>query len=322
MNLQDLFEYRLVILDLQAAGGSNGTSLGYSRLLTGSEPCVPENETISYLHYVAAASSSYKMVMEKSSGVIKTDEGKFRISIKGAAGVIHGMCSRTMANSLSDDATQSLEPGDMIKLDRPMSGTLGGHFVTIAYRGFDEWPPQSVSLTHNPGVFLSDLVFLGAFGIRDPLRPEDSELVVQCQTAGVFVRMVTGDNFLTAKAIAPMFRKLTPDQLDLVVPRLQVLARSDPEDKLLLVSHLNKMREMVAITGSCTNGALALKAGNVGFIMGISGTEIAREASAIVLMDDNFACTIKAIGWSRAINDATRRMDMIVYHSDAIGNLG
>jgi Ca2+-transporting ATPase len=166
------------------------------------------------------------------------------------------------------------------------------------------------------------MIFVGAFGIRDPLRPEVVESVRQCQAAGVFVRMVTGDNFLTAKAIAtecgiytaggiamdgPTFRDLKPEQLDAVIPRLQVLARSSPEDKLLLVTHLKRMNETVAVTGDGTNDGLALKAADVGFAMGIQGTEVAKEAASIILLDDNFASIVKALSWGRTVNDSVKK---------------
>jgi Ca2+-transporting ATPase len=116
--------------------------------------------------------------------------------------------------------------------------------------------------------------------------------------------MVTGDNKITATAIArqcgiltedgiviegPDFRKMSIDQMDKVVPKLVVMARSSPLDKQILVQTLKRLGETVAVTGDGTNDAPALKSANVGFSMGIAGTEVAKEASDIVLLDDNFA---------------------------------
>ena len=92
-----------------------------------------------------------------------------------------------------------------------------------------------------------------------------------------------------------------------MIPNLQVLARSSPEDKRILVKRLKEMGETVAVTGDGTNDAPALKTADVGFSMGISGTEVAKEASAIILMDDNFASIVKAIMWGRAVNDAVKK---------------
>lgn len=255
--------------------------------------------------------------------VVKVDDHRFRLLIKGASEVILAMCTQTLSNPEVDASVSPITERDVSRLKELMSSYAQRSLrvVATAYGDFEEWPPKDVT-TRDPRELLRDFTFVSAFGIRDPLRPEVADSVRQCQAAGVSVRMVTGDNFLTAKAIAaecgiytkggiamdrPTFRKLSPAQLSLALPRLQVLARSDPEDKLLLVSHLRKMGEVVAVTGDGTNDTLALKAADVGFSMGISGTEIAREASAIVLMDDNFSSIVKAIGWGRAINDATKK---------------
>ncbi|CRK11785.1 hypothetical protein BN1708_010299 [Verticillium longisporum] len=156
----------------------------------------------------------------------------------------------------------------------------------------------------------------------DPLREGVPEAVRTCQGAGVCVRMVTGDNKITAQAIAkecgilqphsvvmegPEFRNLTKYEQMEILPRLHVLARSSPEDKRILVKRLKEQGEIVAVTGDGTNDAPALKTADVGFSMGIAGTEVAKEASAIILMDDNFNSIVKALMWGRAVNDAVKR---------------
>lgn len=105
----------------------------------------------------------------------------------------------------------------------------------------------------------------------------------------------------------PVFRKLNKSDLLEVVPRLQVLARSSPDDKQLLVETLKDIGEIVGVTGDGTNDGPALKKANVGFSMGIAGTEVAKEASDIILMDDNFSSIVKAIIWGRCVNDAVRK---------------
>ena len=166
------------------------------------------------------------------------------------------------------------------------------------------------------------MTFLAVVGIQDPLRENVREAVKDCQHAGVYVRMVTGDNVLTAKAIAedcgilvpggvvmegPTFRRLSKKDMDAVIPKLCVLARSSPDDKRKLVKRLKELGETVAVTGDGTNDAPALKAADVGFSMGIAGTEVAKEASAIILMDDNFGSIVKALLWGRAVNDAVKK---------------
>jgi len=163
---------------------------------------------------------------------------------------------------------------------------------------------------------------LGLAGIEDPLREGVPEAVKKCQRAGITVRMVTGDNILTAKKIAedcgiltaggiaitgPELRSLTPNQLDDILPRLQVVARSSPNDKYLLVSRLRQNGEVVSVTGDGTNDAPALKEADVGLSMGIAGTEVAKEASDIVITDDNFNSIVKSVIWGRSVYDNIRK---------------
>jgi Ca2+-transporting ATPase len=165
-------------------------------------------------------------------------------------------------------------------------------------------------------------VFLSVMGIQDPLRDGAGQAVRTCQKARVVVRMVTGDNILTAKAIAEQcgilsagdiameglqFRKLSKLQMNESVPRLRVLARASPKDKRILVTLLKDIGETVAVTGDGTNDAPALAAADVGFSMGVSGTEVAREASSIVLMDDGFSSIVTATMWGRTVNDAVKK---------------
>ncbi|KAF8954025.1 hypothetical protein BDZ97DRAFT_1766909, partial [Flammula alnicola] len=167
-----------------------------------------------------------------------------------------------------------------------------------------------------------DLTLIGITGIEDPLRDGVRDAVLKCHRAGVTVKMCTGDNVLTARSIAtqcgiftkggiimegPVFRHLTQSERIEIVPRLQVLARSSPEDKKVLVETLKSIGEVVGVTGDGTNDGPALRTANVGFSMGVAGTEVAKEASDIILMDDNFSSIVKAIMWGRCVNDAVRK---------------
>jgi Ca2+-transporting ATPase len=105
----------------------------------------------------------------------------------------------------------------------------------------------------------------------------------------------------------PKFRLLSDEEMDRILPKLQVLARSSPEDKRILVERLKYLGETVAVTGDGTNDGPALKTADVGFSMGIAGTEVAKEASSIILLDDNFKSIITAIAWGRAVNDAVAK---------------
>jgi len=167
----------------------------------------------------------------------------------------------------------------------------------------------------------SNLTWDGYVGIRDPLRDDIAESVATCREAGIRVRMVTGDNRETAKAIAEdsglltggvvvdgkEFRSLSADQQVEVAQNLDVMARAEPMDKLLLVQALQKSGDVVAVTGDGTNDAPALKNADVGLAMGIAGTEVAREASDIILLDDSFASITSAVWWGRSLYENIQR---------------
>jgi magnesium-transporting ATPase (P-type) len=192
-------------------------------------------------------------------------------------------------------------------------------------------------------------------GIKDIIRKEVPEAVAKCQRAGITVRMVTGDNKITAMAIAkecniinantgidndsvmegPEFydrmgglicKNCKKDAIDCtcgsdkidegvknaaafkaIWKTLRVLARSRPEDKYLLVTGLRELGDVVAVTGDGTNDAPALKKADVGFAMGITGTDVAKHAADIIVMDDNFASIVKACMWGRNIYDNIRK---------------
>lgn len=205
------------------------------------------------------------------------------------------------------------------------------------------------------------LTLIGVVGIRDILRKEVPDAVLDCIKAGIKVRMVTGDNKITARAIARECHIVDPsnehslvlegadfmtriggiicencvkaecdcandektaektgkkvrkdtiknaNEFNKIYKHIDVLARSRPEDKYAMVVGLKERGHVVAVTGDGTNDAPALKKADVGFAMGISGTEVAREAAAIILLDDNFSSLVKAVLWGRNIYDSIRK---------------
>jgi Ca2+-transporting ATPase len=269
----------------------------------------------------------------KSMGVvIKRPTGGYRAYFKGASEILAKQSTHHIIlekeQSGDDIKTEIMDELDQENTRRTIIFYANQTLRTIAlcYRDFESWPPHDMA-TDEQGVVPFDLlcqqlVLIGITGIEDPLREGVREAVAKCNHAGVTVKMCTGDNVLTARSIAtqcgiftkggiimegPVFRRL--NQLDRIeiVPRLQVLARSSPQDKKLLVETLKKIGETVSVTGDGTNDGPALKTANVGFSMGIAGTEVAKEASDIILMDDNFSSIVKAIMWGRCINDAVRK---------------
>lgn len=258
--------------------------------------------------------------------VIKLPGGGYRLLVKGASEILLDACSSKAG--MEEDL--SISPLTKEERDAHAS-TINSYArqslrtIGLLYQDYEQWPPANATMEDEHVVFasiLKNLVFLGVVGIQDPVRPGVPESVKKAQHAGVVIRMVTGDNAVTARAIAgecgilteggivmegPTFRRLSEAEMDRTLPKLQVLARSSPEDKRILVTRLKHLGETVAVTGDGTNDAPALKAADVGFSMGISGTEVAKEASAIVLMDDNFSSIITALKWGRAVNDAVQK---------------
>jgi Ca2+-transporting ATPase len=167
----------------------------------------------------------------------------------------------------------------------------------------------------------SPLSWDGYVGIRDEVRPDVPDAVQTCRKAGITVKMVTGDSPVTATAIAretgiltagtvltgSEFRALPDDQRSIAAQNLEVLARSEPSDKLLLVRTLQEGGEVVGVTGDGTNDAPALRYADVGLAMGIAGTEVAREASDIILLDDSFPTIKNAVWWGRALYENIQR---------------
>ncbi|KAH6660906.1 calcium-translocating P-type ATPase [Truncatella angustata] len=256
--------------------------------------------------------------------VIRLRSGGFRLLLKGASEILLGYC--TSKADITTLAESDLAHSDMKALQEMIDSYAKKSLRTIGlvYRDYAQWPPAGIKSEEGQielSTVLNNLVFFGLVGIQDPVRPGVPEAVRKAQHAGVTVRMVTGDNAVTAQAIAtecgiytdgiimegPVFRTLSDEAMNETLPKLQVLARSSPEDKRILVIRLKALGETVAVTGDGTNDAPALKAADVGFSMGIAGTEVAKEASAIVLMDDNFASIIVALKWGRAVNDAVQK---------------
>ena len=300
--------------------------LDFARDHLGMEPLSVERSNGQVVQMIPFDSSRKCMGM-----VIKLADGKgYRFLVKGASEIMLKHCSR-----LIRDPTKDIEASTMTGDNRKTFSSLIDAYASrslrtigFIYRDFEMWPPRGARRQEDDTTqvvfedLCKDMTFLGLVGIQDPLRPGVPEAVKDCIKAGVFPRMVTGDNILTAKAIAtecgiftpgglalegPEFRKMSNAEQRVIIPKLQVLARSSPDDKRKLVKRLKEMGETVAVTGDGTNDAPALKVADVGFSMNIAGTEVAKEASDIILMDDNFASIVLALMWGRAVNDAVRK---------------
>ncbi|XP_064333131.1 plasma membrane calcium-transporting ATPase 4 isoform X1 [Camelus dromedarius] len=272
---------------------------------------------------------TFNSVRKSMSTVIQKPGGGFRMYSKGASEIILRKCNRILDKKGEAVPFKSKDRDEMIRAVIEPMASEGLRTICIAYRDFSVEP-----LWDNEAEILTELTCIAVVGIEDPVRPEVPEAIAKCKRAGITVRMVTGDNINTARAIATKCGILTPgddllclegkefnrlirnekgeveqEELDKIWPRLRVLARSSPTDKHTLVkgiidSTVGEQRQVVAVTGDGTNDGPALKKADVGFAMGIAGTDVAKEASDIILTDDNFTSIVKAVMWGRNVYDS------------------
>ncbi|KAF5804821.1 putative P-type Ca(2+) transporter [Helianthus annuus] len=259
---------------------------------------------------------------KKRGGVaVKRPDSQVHIHWKGAAEIILAACTTYMD---SNGQLVPLNDGKVEYFKKAIEDMATGSLrcVAIAYRPLKgETVPtdeEELSIWELPE---DDLVLLAIVGLKDPCRPGVKDAVQLCVKAGVKVRMVTGDNLQTARAIAlecgilgsnadatepnliegKSFRAMSEAQRLEVADKISVMGRSSPNDKLLLVQALRKRGHVVAVTGDGTNDAPALHEADIGLAMGIQGTEVAKESSDIIILDDNFASVVKVVRWGRSV---------------------
>ncbi|XP_078399514.1 plasma membrane calcium-transporting ATPase 2 isoform X2 [Cetorhinus maximus] len=265
------------------------------------------------------------------STVIKMQDGSFRMYSKGASEIVLKKCSNILNTAGEARVFRPRDRDEMVKKVIEPMACDGLRTICIAFRDFPGSPEPDWDNENN---ILIDLTCIAVVGIEDPVRPEVPEAIRKCQRAGITVRMVTGDNINTARAIAIKCGIINPgedficlegkdfnrrirnekgeveqERIDKIWPKLRVLARSSPTDKHTLVKGIidslhGERRQVVAVTGDGTNDGPALKKADVGFAMGIAGTDVAKEASDIILTDDNFSSIVKAVMWGRNVYDS------------------
>ncbi|XP_071193030.1 plasma membrane calcium-transporting ATPase 2 isoform X2 [Salvelinus alpinus] len=274
---------------------------------------------------------TFNSVRKSMSTVIKLPDGSFRMYSKGASEIVLKKCTKILNQEGEPRLFRPRDKDEMVKKVIEPMACDGLRTICVAYRDF---PGDPEPLWDNENDILNELTAVCVVGIEDPVRPEVPSAIVRCQRAGITVRMVTGDNINTARAIAIKCGIIHPgedflcidgkefnrrirnekgeveqERMDKVWPKLRVLARSSPTDKHTLVkgiidSCLTEQRQVVAVTGDGTNDGPALKKADVGFAMGIAGTDVAKEASDIILTDDNFSSIVKAVMWGRNVYDS------------------
>ncbi|XP_057685664.1 plasma membrane calcium-transporting ATPase 3b isoform X2 [Corythoichthys intestinalis] len=274
---------------------------------------------------------TFNSVRKSMSTVIKLPDGSFRLYSKGASEIMLKKCSYILDANGEPRSFRPRDRDEMVKQVIEPMACEGLRTICIAYRDLPSNPEPD---WENEAEIVTELTCITVVGIEDPVRPEVPEAIRKCQRAGITVRMVTGDNINTARAIAAKCGIIHPgddficlegkdfnrrirnekgeieqERIDKIWPKLRVLARSSPTDKHTLVkgiidSSIVEQRQVVAVTGDGTNDGPALKKADVGFAMGIAGTDVAKEASDIILTDDNFSSIVKAVMWGRNVYDS------------------
>uniref|UniRef100_A0A3Q3LT59 Calcium-transporting ATPase n=1 Tax=Mastacembelus armatus TaxID=205130 RepID=A0A3Q3LT59_9TELE len=275
---------------------------------------------------------TFNSVRKSMSTVLKMADGSYRMFSKGASEILLKKCYKILTANGEAKVFRPRDRDDMVKKVIEPMASEGLRTICLGYRDFpaSEGEPD----WDNENDILAGLTCVCVVGIEDPVRPEVPDAIRKCQRAGITVRMVTGDNINTARAIATKCGILQPgddflclegkefnrrirnekgeieqERIDKIWPKLRVLARSSPTDKHTLVkgiidSTVAEQRQVVAVTGDGTNDGPALKKADVGFAMGIAGTDVAKEASDIILTDDNFSSIVKAVMWGRNVYDS------------------
>jgi Ca2+-transporting ATPase len=233
-----------------------------------------------------------------------------RCFVKGAPDVILARSASALdADGTSMPMADASEP---VLAENDRLASEGLRVLAIARRDFD---PASFDPSGDLLALVNDLEMLALIGIVDPPRKEAGDAIALCKSAGIRVRMITGDHATTAAAIAGQlgiegraltgaeFAAMSDDQLNAEVDSIGVVARVAPEDKVRLVSILKGQHNIVAMTGDGVNDAPALTRADIGVAMGITGTEVTKDAAEMILTDDNFATIVTAVEGGRGLYD-------------------
>jgi P-type Ca2+ transporter type 2C len=262
-------------------------------------------------------SSSRKMM-----SIIREREGKFVSYVKGAPDIMLKKCSKELINGRVVNLNEKRKRELLEVYSKMASDAL--RVLGFAYREIPAKFSQEIAE--------EDLTFLGFQGMLDIPRKEVKDAIRDCENAGIKVKMITGDSAITARAVSKMINlngesiegieleKLSDREFEDAVQRITIFARITPEIKLKIIRTLKEQREIVAVTGDGVNDILALKEAHIGIAMGIRGTDVARDVSDIILLDDNFSTIVNAIREGRRVYDNMKKS--IKFHLSAnVGEL-
>ncbi len=277
-------------------------------------PFDSERKLMTTFHETAGAGVQGPGSSGQASGEAEGITGKYISFSKGAVEVLLERCDRI----LTSDGVKAIDRNAVTAVSERIAAD-GLRVMAIGMRWWDEVPAEPASERVE-----RELVLLGLMGMMDPPREEARESVALCRSAGIVPVMITGDHPLTARAIARRVGILDRDEPTAVitgtelealpledfekrVESIRVYARVAPEQKLKIVRALQDKGHFVAMTGDGVNDAPALKRADIGVSMGVTGTDVAKEASSMILLDDNFATIVRAVREGRHIYDNIRK---------------
>lgn len=240
------------------------------------------------------------------------ESGGFVSYTKGAVEVV----LKKSVTALTAGGVSALDSKELLRISDQMAGD-GLRVLAVAKKVWSQLPGE-IHLAASE----EELILLGFVGLLDPPREEARQSVELCKAAGIIPVMITGDHPATARSIAkrigildseegvmsgPELEALSAEELKTKVEKIRVYARVSPDQKLKIVTALQERGQFVAMTGDGVNDAPALKRADIGVAMGITGTDVAKEASSMILLDDNFATIVRAVKEGRRIYDNMRR---------------
>ena len=253
--------------------------------------------------------SDYKFMATYHNLTNEQGESVVRCFVKGAPDVLISRAGY-LWNPVGDDVLMTEESRKIAIGENQRIAEAGERVLVVARRDFD---PETFDPNANLIDSVNDLTILAMIGIVDPPRAEARDAITKCHSAGIQVRMITGDHAVTAAAIGhelgldgmaltgAQFAAMSDDELKSKLDDIAVVARVTPQDKIRLVTMLQQEENIVSMTGDGVNDAPALKKADIGVAMGITGTEVSKGAATMILTDDNFATIVKAIEYGRGI---------------------
>ena len=285
----------------------------------------PQSNRVALLPFDSRRKRMSVIVEQNCQGTPKSEQTHLRAFVKGAPAELLALCGTIVA----DGKVLPFEEDDRSKIRQQIDRYAqdGLRVLGIAYRDLSNYSEKMTA--ENVEI---EMTFLGLAAMMDPPRPEVEEAIGKCKQAGIRVLMLTGDYGLTAESIARRLgiasgrarivtgeeiESLTDESLQAILREENLIfARINPENKLRIVNALQALNNIVAMTGDGVNDAPALKRADIGVAMGISGTDVAKEAADMIVTDDNFASIVSAVEEGRAVYNNIKKFTKYVFASN------